>query len=473
MGIKLKTQILVLGSGPGGYSAAFRCADLGMHTTIVERYPNLGGVCLNVGCIPSKALLHIAKLIKINKNINKYDFFSKSNDLEIDIHKLCLWKQSIIRKLSRNLTAMAKLRNIKIINGFGEFISDNTLQVLNNQNISEIKFDYAIVATGSHPISLSFAPHDERIWNSTNALSLKSIPKQLLIIGSGAIGLEMATIYHALGVQVDIVEMCNQIVPILDEDIVHIFQKNIGNNIHIITNTTISSMTAKDDGIYVSMEHKLDTIKYTNRYDSVLIAIGRNPNSNTTDLKHVGIHINKHGFIVVDRQMRTNISHIFAIGDVIGHPMLAHKSIYEGHIAAEILSGKKYQYDATVIPSIIYTDPEIAWVGFTEKTAKIKNIHYETASFPWNALGKAVTTDNIHGMTKLIFDKKTRRIIGGTIIGAHASEIIGEIALAIEMGCDVEDITLTMHAHPTLYESIKLASSIYNGSITDLPNYKI
>lgn len=471
---QFQTQVLVLGSGPGGYSTAFRCADLGMHTTIVERYPNLGGVCLNVGCIPSKSLLHIAKLIKINKNINKHGFFTKSNDVDIDINKICLWKKDIINKLSNNLTTMSKLRNIKVINGFGEFIDDHTLKASNNYTISEIKFDYAVIATGSHPTSLSFIPNDKRIWNSTDALSLQSIPKKLLIIGSGAIGLEMATVYHALGVKIDIVEMCDQIMPILDEDIARLFYKKIKNSFNIINNTTISEVSPKEDRIYVHMKNNSDiNIEYTNYYDAILIAVGRSPNTHTLNLKNIGININKHGFITVDSQMKTNIPHIFAIGDIIGHPMLAHKSIYEGHIVAEILSGKKYYYNAKAIPSIVYSDPEIAWVGITEKEAKIKHINYETAIFPWTALGKAITSDCTTGITKLIFDKNTHRIIGGTILGAHASEIIGEITLAIEMGCDVEDITLTIHAHPTLYESISLAATIYTGSITDLPNLKI
>lgn len=473
MGMQFKTQVLVLGSGPGGYSAAFRCADLGINTTIIERYPNLGGVCLNVGCIPSKTLLNIAKLIQVNKNINKYGILLKNNDIDIDIEKISKWKTNIINKIAYNLLHMAKLRNVKIINGLGQFINNNTIKILNHQKISEITFDYAIIATGSHPISLPCMPDDKRIWDSTDALSLKSIPKKLLIIGSGAIGLEIATIYSALGVTIDIIEIHDQIIPCLDEDVAKFFYKTINNNIKIMTNTEINKIYNQDDGIYVQLQNKINlNLKHTNRYDCILVAIGRNPNSHNLNLKNIGINTDKHGFVIINNQMRTNIPNIFAIGDIIGHPMLAHKSIYEGHIVAEIISGKKHYYTAKVIPSIIYTHPEIAWVGYTEKEAKFKNINYKVTTFPWTALGKAIASDCTEGITKLIFDNKTHRIIGGTVIGSHASELIGEIALSIEMGCDVEDITLTMHAHPTLYESIKLASSIYNGSITDLLNFK-
>lgn len=468
---QIKTQVLVLGSGPGGYSAAFRCSDLGLTTTIVERYPKLGGVCLNIGCIPSKTLLNIAKLIKTHKNLNKYGILSKpAYNIDLDINKMRLWKDNIINKLSRGLDAMSKARNIKIIHGFGKFINSNTLEVSNHQNNINIIFDQAIIATGSHPISLSSLPNDQRIWNSSDALSLELIPKKLLIIGSGAIGLEMATIYHSLGSKVDLVEKYNQIIPFLDKEIVNLFLNNLSKEINFLTNTKINEAQITKDGVYVVMENNINThLKYTNLYDAVLVAIGRSPNSYNLNLDKIGINTNEYGFIPTDKQMRTNTSHIFAIGDIIGHPMLAHKSAHEGHIAAEVIAGKKYYFDSKAIPSIIYTDPEIAWVGYTEKEAKDKNINYDTATFPWNALGKAISSDCTKGITKLIFDKKTNRIIGGVVLGSHASEIIGEIALAIEMGCDVEDITLTIHAHPTLYESIALAASVYNGSITELP----
>ncbi|URJ32844.1 dihydrolipoyl dehydrogenase [Candidatus Blochmannia vicinus] len=469
MHMQLKTQILVLGAGPGGYSAAFRCADLGMDTIIVERYPILGGVCLNVGCIPSKTLLHIAKLIKTKKHLDKYGILT-SAEVNIDIEKMRSWKNKIITQLSNSLGTMAKARNVKVINGIGKFIDKNTIQVKNNQITLEITFDYAIIAAGSHAVSLPFAPNDNRIWNSTDALSLQSIPKRLLIIGSGAIGLEIATIYHAFGSEIDIVEVYNQIVPILDEDIINLFSKIISRNINLILNTTVNVIEAKKDGIYVTMENNQTSLKNIRRYDVLLVAIGRAPNGNTLNIENAGVNVDEYGFIPVDQQMRTNVKHIFAIGDVIGHPMLAHKSIHEGRVAAEVIAGKKRYFDPIIIPSIIYTDPEIAWVGYTEKDARAKNIDYKVTVFPWMASGRAITEDCKEGMTKLIFDKKTNRIIGGSILGTYASEILGEVALAIEMGCDAEDITLTIHAHPTLYESIALAASIYDGSVTDLPN---
>ncbi len=471
MHMQIKTHVLVLGAGPGGYSAAFRCADLRMNTTIIERYPNLGGVCLNVGCIPSKTLLYVAKLIETKKKLNKYGILS--GETHIDINKTRSWKDNIIAQLSNNLKTMAKTRNVQVINGIGKFIDSHTIQVTNHQMIWEIAFDYAIIAAGSHSVSLSSIPNDDqRIWNSTDALSLQSIPKRLLIVGSGAIGLEMATIYHAFGSNIDIIEMCNQIVPILDKDIINIFTKIISKNINLILNTKINVVDSKKDGIYVTMENKQTLLKNTQRYDALLVAIGRAPNGNALNIEHTGVNVDKYGFIPVDQQMRTNIHHMFAIGDIVGHPMLAHKSIHEGHVAAEVISGKKRYFDPIIIPSIIYSDPEIAWVGYTEKDAQEKNIDYEAIIFPWTASGRAITEDCKEGITKLIFNKKTNKIIGGTILGTHASEILGEVALAIEMGCDVEDITLTIHAHPTLYESIALAASIYDGSITDLPNTK-
>lgn len=471
---KIKTQVLILGSGPGGYSAAFRCSDLGLDTIIIERYSNLGGICLNVGCIPSKALLHISKLIQNNKILYHYSTETESQHFNFDINKIRTWKNNIINQLSKNLYFMANSRGVKIIHGLGKFVNENTVIVSNNDTTVEIIFDHAIIATGSSPISLLSAPSDQRIWNSTDALSLETIPKKLLIIGSGAIGLEMATIYSALGAKIDLIEMQNQIMPILDEDVIRVFSKKISKNknINFITNTQVETIDAKNDGIYVLIKHKTNLNINTNRYDAVLIAIGRFPNSGILDLERIGINIDQNKYIIVDKQMRTNISHIFAIGDIIGQPMLAHKSIYEGHIAAEVISGKKYYFDTKIIPSIVYSDPEIAWVGYTEKEAKSKNINYKSTIFPWTFLGKAIISDCTTGITKLIFDKNTHRIIGGTVVGCNASEIIGEIALAIEMGCDAEDITLTIHAHPTLYESINLATSIYTETITDSPNIK-
>lgn len=467
--MQIETQVLVLGSGPGGYSAAFHCADLGMRTIIIERYSDLGGVCLNVGCIPSKALLHISKLIQQNKELYEFNIASEKINIQLDINKIRLWKNNIIKKLSKNLYSIAKTkRNIKIIHGSGKFINNHTLQVSSEQHNINIVFDYAIIATGSYPISLPFSPDDHRIWNSTHALTLPFIPEKLLIVGSGSIGLEMSTVYNSLGSKINLIETSDQIMPILDKDVMRLFSKNLTKKkINYSTNTTVDSLQTKQDGIYAVTTNKLDPdIKNTDRYDAVLIAIGRHPNYKELNLNHLGINTNKYGYICVDKQMRTNISHIFAIGDVVGNPMLAHKSIYEGYIASEVISGKKHYFDAKTIPSVIYTDPEIAWAGCTEKEAQTNNINYKSVVFPWTALGKAITSNNTEtGMTKLIFNKQTHRIIGGIVLGSYASEIIGEIALAIEMGCDVEDITLTVHAHPTLYESIALAADIYKKSI--------
>ncbi|ADV33559.1 dihydrolipoyl dehydrogenase [Candidatus Blochmanniella vafra str. BVAF] len=474
MNIKIeRTTILVIGAGPGGYSAAFRCSDLGMKTMIVERYKNLGGVCLNVGCIPSKSLLHIAKLINDNKNLSKYGILQQNPQIQLDLNKISLWKNNIINQLSRNLYSLAKAHNVNIVHGLGKFIDNHTLQIFNDQQEETLQviFDYAIIAAGSHTLSFSSLPNDKRIWHSTDALQLQSIPETLLIVGAGAIGLEMATIYHALGSKVEILESQNKIIPILDQDIIKILSKNLYNkNIDCIINTKINSIYTQTDGIYVVMENNSDTtIKNTNKYDAILIAIGRAPNSNILNLQNAGINVNKYGFISVDKQMRTNVPNIFAIGDIIGHPMLAHKSIHEGYVAAEVISGKNYYFDAKIIPSIIYTNPEIAWVGYTEQTAQQteEQIQYKSVALPWTALGKAITSNCTEGITKLVFDKTTHKIIGGSVIGTNASEIIGEIALAIEMGCDVEDITLTIHAHPTLHESIELAASIYYKSIKD------
>lgn len=470
MTVKIKTQVLILGSGPGGYSAAFRCSDLGIKTTIIERYPNLGGVCLNVGCIPSKSLLHISKLIKSYENLNKYEINTESKKINLDLNKIHSWKNNIINRLSRNLHSMARNKGINVIHGFGRFIDNHNISVSNHENDinTEIQFHHAIIATGSNPISLPLAPKDQRIWNSTDALSLQKIPKKLLIIGSGAIGLEMATIYSALGSKIDIVEMYDQIMPILDSDVIHMFSKKFSKNknINFITNTKIKEINNKTDYIDVIMKNNNENSQYTNQYDSILIAIGRTPNTGNLNLEKIGINVDNHGFIIVNKQMKTNKSNIFAIGDVIGHPMLAHKSMYEGYIASEVIFGKKFYFDAKVIPSIIYSDPEIAWVGCTETEAKSKKINYEVVKFPWTGLGKAIISDSVEGITKLLFDKNTHKILGGLVLGNNASEIIGEIALAIEMGCDSEDIMLTIHAHPTVYESISFAASMYTKLIT-------
>ncbi|CUX96321.1 Dihydrolipoyl dehydrogenase [Candidatus Gullanella endobia] len=470
MSTKIKTQVLVVGAGPSGYSSAFRCADLGLETVLVERYSTLGGVCLNVGCIPSKALLHVAKVIKSAKAIRNNGIIF--DEPKIDINKVRTWKEKVVNQLTCGLSRMAKARDIKIINGYGKFIDVNTLKVENKNSTATIFFENAIIAAGSRQIQLPFVPYnDPRIWNSTDALALKSIPNRFLIMGGGIIGLEIATIYHALGSEINIVEMCDQVIPAADKDIIKVFTKHISSHFNLMLNTKVTKVESKEDGIYVMMEGENIPLK-TQRYDALLIAIGRVPNGKLLDVDQIGIEVDNYGFIRVDQQMRTSVPHIYAIGDIIGQPMLAHKGTHEGHIAAEVIAGKRCYFDPKVIPSIAYTDPEVAWVGLTEKEAKEKNISYEVAIFPWAASGRAIASDYQDGITKLIFNKENHKLIGGAVVGFNGGELLGEIGLAIEMGCDVEDIALTIHAHPTLHESIGLASEIYSGTITDLLNTK-
>ncbi|WMY95945.1 MAG: dihydrolipoyl dehydrogenase [Arsenophonus sp.] len=471
MSIQVKTQVVVLGAGPAGYSAAFRCADLGLQTILVERYSNLGGVCLNVGCIPSKALLHVAKIIQEVNFLSKQEI--TSSNLNIDIDKLKKWKEKVISELTIGLTEMAKRREIKVLHGIGAFSSSHTLVVNNKEKITEISFDNAIISAGSSTMRLPFIPNeDPRVWDSTDALQLKEIPKRMLILGGGIIGLEMGTLYHALGSTIDVVEMFDQVIPTADKDIINFFTKQIRNKFNLMLNTKVTQVEAKKDAIYVTMEEG-EEVKNIRQYDVILVAIGRSPNGKSLAADKAGVKVNDLGFIQTNKQMCTNVPHIYAIGDIVGQPMLAHKGIYEGHIAAEVISGLKHYFDPQVIPSIAYTDPEVAWTGLTEKEAAKKLINYEVSIFPWIASGRAVASNCAQGITKLIFDKKTHRIIGGSVVGANAGELLGEISLAIEMGSDAEDIALTVHAHPTLYESIGNAAKIFSGSITDLINTKV
>ncbi|MDX7999714.1 dihydrolipoyl dehydrogenase [Xenorhabdus sp. Reich] len=470
MSTEIKAQVVVLGAGPAGYSAAFRCADLGLDTVLVERYSTLGGVCLNVGCIPSKALLHVAKVIEEAKALAQHGIVF--GEPQTDIDKIRLWKEKVISQLTGGLGGMAKGRKVNVVNGIGKFTGANTLVVEGENGATTINFDNAIIAAGSRPIKLPFIPHeDPRVWDSTDALELKTVPGRLLVMGGGIIGLEMGTVYHALGSQIDVVEMFDQVIPAADKDIVKVFTKRVSKKFNLMLETKVTAVEAKEDGIYVTMEGKKAPAE-PQRYDAVLVAIGRVPNGKSLDAGKAGVEVDERGFIHVDKQMRTNMPHIFAIGDIVGQPMLAHKGVHEGHVAAEVISGKKHYFDPKVIPSIAYTEPEVAWVGLTEKEAKEKGISYETATFPWAASGRAIASDCSEGMTKLIFDKETNRVIGGAIVGTNGGELLGEIGLAIEMGCDAEDIALTIHAHPTLYESIGMAAEIYEGSITDLPNPK-
>lgn len=470
MSTEIKAQVVVLGAGPAGYSAAFRCADLGLETVLVERYSTLGGVCLNVGCIPSKALLHVAKVIEEAKALEAHGIvFGKP---ETDIDKVRAWKDKVIGQLTGGLAGMAKGRKVTVVNGLGKFTGANTLAVEGENGTTTVNFDNAIIAAGSRPITLPFIPHDDpRVWDSTDALALTTVPERLLVMGGGIIGLEMGTVYHALGSSIDVVEMFDQVIPAADKDVIKVFTKRISKQFNLMLETKVTAVEAKEDGIYVTMEGKKAPSE-PQRYDAVLVAIGRVPNGKNLDAEKAGVNVDERGFIRVDKQLRTNVPNIYAIGDIVGQPMLAHKGVHEGHVAAEVIAGKKHYFDPKVIPSIAYTEPEVAWVGLTEKEAKEQGISYETATFPWAASGRAIASDCADGMTKLIFDKETHRVIGGAIVGTNGGELLGEIGLAIEMGCDAEDIALTIHAHPTLHESIGLAAEIFEGSITDLPNPK-
>ncbi|HCV01329.1 dihydrolipoyl dehydrogenase [Pseudoalteromonas sp. SSMSWG5] len=469
MSNELKTQVVVLGGGPGGYSAAFRAADLGLEVTLVESRNTLGGVCLNVGCIPSKALLHVAKVIDDAAEMSSHGVtFGKP---EIDLDKIRDWKESVIGQLTGGLDGMAKMRKVKVVNGYGKFTGSNTLAVEGEDGTTTITFDNAIIAAGSQPVNLPFIPEDDRVIDSTGALELKDVPEKLLVLGGGIIGLEMGTVYRALGSEIDVVEFADQLVPAADKDVIKIYQKYVKNKFNVMLSTKVVGVEAKEDGLYVSFEGKnapADAV----RYDKVLVAVGRTPNGKLLDADKAGVNVDERGFINVDKQLKTNVDHIFAIGDIVGQPMLAHKAVHEAHVAAEVISGQKHFFDPKCIPSIAYTDPEIAWVGVTEKEAKEQGLNIETAVFPWAASGRAIASARTEGQTKLIFDKDSGRVIGGAMVGINAGEMLGEIGLAVEMGADGEDLALTIHAHPTLNESIGLAAEIFEGSITDLPNKK-
>ena len=470
MSDKIKTQVVVLGSGPGGYSAAFRAADLGQDVVLIERYSTLGGVCLNVGCIPSKALLHMTKHIEEAKNLAAEGI--EFGEPKIDLEKMRKHKEKVVGQLTGGLGQMSKMRKVKIVNGYGKFTGSNTIEVEGDDGNTTVEFDNAIIAAGSQAIKLPFIPHDdERVWDSTDALELKEIPKKMLLLGGGIIALEMGQVYASLGSKVDVVEMTDQLVPPADADIIKNFNKQIkGRFENVMLNTKATNVEAKKDGVYVTFEGKNAPEKPV-KYDVVLVAVGRAPNGNKIDADKAGVKVDDRGFINVDSQMRTNVGHIFAIGDIVGQPMLAHKAVHESHVAAEVIAGKKHFFEPKVIPSIMYTDPEVAWAGVTEKEAKEKGIEYDAVTFPWSASGRAIASNAQQGMTKLIFDKNNR-IIGGAMCGSNAGELLGEVCLAIEMGCDAEDIALTVHAHPTLHESVGLAAEIQEGSITDMPNPK-
>lgn len=466
MNKSIDAEVVIIGAGPSGYSAAFRCADLGLSTVLVEEYDNLGGVCLNVGCIPSKALLHIAKVIKDSKKLASAGVCFES--LKIDLVKINLWKNKLIKKLSMGLHLLLNKKNIKLIKGLAAFSNVNSVFVdtKNNEGIN-INFKNIVIATGSSSIDLSeILVNDTRIWNSNDALKLKFIPKRLLIIGGGIIGLEMATIYSSLGSNIDIVDSCKQILSSVDSDVVCQYTKSVSRDYNVYLETKVVNVDTRDDGLWVTIKTKNLPVKLV-CYDAIITAVGRFPCFKRLGLDKVEIEKDKLGFIKVDSQLRTNKSHVYAIGDVVGNPMLAHKGIYQGKIVSDIIAGRKVFYDPLAIPSVAYTDPEIAWVGITEKQAIQEHIDYKTSTFPWIASGRAVVSNSEMGCTKLIFDQCSKRIIGGAIVGSNAGELLGEISLAIEMGCEAEDISLTMHAHPTLYETIGLSSEIFQGISID------
>ncbi|WP_137166172.1 dihydrolipoyl dehydrogenase [Salinimonas lutimaris] len=467
---EIKTQLVVLGAGPGGYSAAFRAADMGVETVIVDARETLGGVCLNVGCIPSKALLHVAKVMKEAKHLSAHGV--SFGQPEVDLDKLRDYKDSVVGQLTKGLSGMSKMRKVKHVRGFGQFTGANSLEVKGEDGeVTTIKFDNAIIAAGSEPVSLPFIPEDDRVIDSTGALEMKDIPEKMLVLGGGIIGLEMGTVYEALGSKIDVVEFLDQLIPAADKDIMKVFMKEYKDKFNVMLETKVTNVEAKDDGLYVTFEGKNAPAEPV-RYDKVLVAVGRKPNGGKVGADKAGVNVDERGFINVDKQMKTNVSNIYAIGDLVGQPMLAHKAVHEGHVAAEVIAGKKHYFDPRCIPSVAYTEPEVAWVGLTEKEAKEQGVSYETASFPWSASGRAIASDATNGLTKMIFDKESGRVIGGAMVGTNAGEMLGEIGLAIEMGADAEDVALTIHAHPTLNESIGLASEIFEGSITDMPNPK-
>lgn len=464
----IDTQLVVLGSGPGGYTAAFRAADLGLKVVLIERYPNLGGVCLNVGCIPSKALLHTAKVITEAEETEAHGLsFGKPN---IDLDKLRNWKSNdVVGKLTGGLAQMAKGRGVTVVNGVGSFTGANQITVTNTEGkTTTIGFENAIIAAGSQATKFPGAPDDERIMDSTGALALADIPKRMLVIGGGIIGLEMGTVYDALGSKVSVVEFMDGLITGCDRDLVRPLHKRMEKRFEsIMLSTKVANMEAKKDGIHVSFEGE-NAPEGVQVYDRVLVSIGRRPNGKNIGAENAGVAVDERGFIAVDKQMRTNVPHIFAIGDIVGQPMLAHKATHEAKVAAEVIAGHKVEFVASVIPSVAYTDPEIGWAGITETEAKEKGIAIDKASFPWAASGRAISIARTEGATKLIFDKETHRLIGAGIVGTNAGELLAEAVLAIEMGADAHDLGLSIHAHPTLSETICFAAELKEGTITDM-----
>ena len=462
----IECRMLVLGAGPGGYTAAFRSADLGLDTVLVERYPSLGGVCLNVGCIPSKALLHAANVIDEAAHAKDYGIDFGAPTIALDT--LRGYKDKVVGQLTKGLSGMAKQRKVRVVQGTGRFVSPNEIEVVGDGGTQLVRFEQCIIAAGSQPVKLPAFPWDDaRVMDSTDALMLADVPKSLLVVGGGIIGLEMATVYRALGAAVTVVEFMDQIMPGADTDLIKPLAdrlKKQGVAVHL--KTKVVEAKATDAGIVCSFEGA--SVPANDTYDRVLVAVGRSPNGKKIDAEKAGVAVGERGFIAVDRQMRTTVPHIFAIGDIVGQPMLAHKATHEGKLAAEVAAGEKKEWVARVIPSVAYTDPEIAWVGVTETEAKAKGLKIGVGKFPWAASGRAIGIGRTEGFTKLIFDEASHRIIGAGIVGVHAGDLIAEAALAIEMGCEVEDIGHTIHPHPTLSESVGMAAEVFDGTITDL-----
>jgi dihydrolipoamide dehydrogenase len=460
-----EVPLLVLGAGPGGYTAAFRAADLGLQVVLVERWPNLGGVCLNVGCIPSKALLHAAKVIDEAASMAAHGI--SFGPPQIDLARLRGWKNGVVRKLTGGLKMLAKQRKVEVVQGVGRFVAPNVVEVVGDAGTQRIAFRQCIVAAGSETVRLPFVPDDPRVMDSTAALELESLPKRLLVIGGGIIGLEMACVYHALGVQVSVVELTKQLIPGCDVDLVRPLEKRIKARYgQILLGTKVTGVEARSEGLRVTFEGQGAPEPQT--YDKILVAVGRVPNGRAIGADAAGLTLDARGFVPVDRQMRTNVPGIFAIGDIVGQPMLAHKATHEGKVAAEVAAGQKSSFDARAIPSVAYTDPEIAWVGLTETEAAARGIAYRKGMFPWMASGRALAQARDEGFTKLLFDPETHRVLGGGLVGPNAGELVAEIGLAIEMGADASDIGLTIHPHPTLSETVAFSAEAFEGTLTDL-----
>ncbi len=463
---EIETEVVVLGGGPGGYTAAFRAADLGKKVTLVERFPVIGGVCLNVGCIPSKALLHIAQIIHEADEMDSHGVsFGKP---KIDLDKIRGFKESVSKNLNTGLAGLAKQRKVTVVQGVGTFESANSLVIEGEQGKQLIKFEQAIIAAGSQATKIPVFPNDDpRLWDSTDALELKEVPKKLLIVGGGIIGLEMATVYHALGSEISVVELMDQIIPGCDSDLVRPLQKRIKKQYkNIWLETKVDEIKPLKSGLKVTFSGKKAPEPQT--YDAVLVAVGRRPNGLKIGADKADVHVDEMGFIAVDKQQKTNIDNIYAIGDIVGNPMLAHKAVHEGKVAAEVICGEKAAFDAMTIPSVAYTDPEVAWMGLTENEAKEQGIEYEKGAFPWAASGRALSLGRNEGITKLLCDKETGRVLGAGMVGPNAGELVAEAVLALEMGADAEDIGLSIHPHPTLSETFAFAAEMITGSITDL-----